>query len=116
MGHYEDGRNGGEVSKNIREAFHDAIEAFVVWDCLDKGKTPEPTVWLADLEVSLSRICGLTWNCTNVLPMDKLVRLQWFAGERLEGFTYASGARRLRKLIAWRLGEADVANRTDEQT
>src|ERR1700686_2790287 len=109
MGHYKDDRNGGELSEHIREAFHDAIEAFVVWESLDRGKTPEPTVWLDDLEISLSRICGLTWNCTNSLPMEKMVRLQWLAGERLEGITYGSGARRLRKLVAWRLSQANVS-------
>jgi hypothetical protein len=72
VGHYKDGRNGGELSEHIREAFNDAIEAFVVWDFLDKGKTPEPTVWLGDLEILLSRICGLTWNCTDFLPIEKL--------------------------------------------
>ena len=110
MGHYAGGRNGGELSEHIREAFHDAIEAFVVWDFLDRGKTPEPTVWLGDQEISPSKICGLTWNCTDYLPVDKLVRLQWLAGERLEGLTYASGARQLRRLIAWRATASPITS------
>jgi|HubBroStandDraft_4_1064222.scaffolds.fasta_scaffold371628_1 hypothetical protein len=110
MGHYSGGRNGGELSEHIREAFDDAIEAYVAWDVIDQGRAPEPTVWLRDREISLSLICGLTWNCTDLLSINRMARIQWLAGERLEGITYGSGARRLRKLIAWRLNQATLAS------
>jgi hypothetical protein len=102
MGHYEGGHNGGKLPEKFRQAFQDAVEAFVVWQF---DQTPEPTVWFDDEhgEIPLSRICGLVWNCTDRLPLEVMARISWLADDgKLIGSTYACGARGLLRLIEWR--------------
>ena len=106
MGYYENGREGGSLPLNIREVFHDAVESFVHWHYYTIPECPEPTTWLDEDhgEITISRACGLVWNCTNVLPMNVKIRINWLAGEPMKGITYACGARRLLRLINWHKG------------
>jgi hypothetical protein len=102
MGRYEGGRNGGKLPERFRNAFQDAVEAFVIWQFV---QTPEPTVWFDDEhgEITLSRVCGLMWNCTDYLPLKVMARISWLTDDgKLVGSSYACGARRLRGLIEWR--------------
>src|SRR5205814_9617176 len=66
--HYHGHRKGGHAPGHIREAFCDAVEAFMEWD----RSGPEPTV---DVEVryeprkmAISKVCGLLWNCSDIMP------------------------------------------------
>ena len=106
MGNYENNRNGGNLPLNVREVFHDAVEGFVHWHHYAAPKCPELTIWFDEAhgEITLSRACGLVWNCINILPVDVKVRIDWLAGEQMKGLTYACGARRLLRLINWRKG------------
>jgi hypothetical protein len=108
MGHYEGGHNGGKLAEKFRRAFEDAVEAFVAWQYFQH---PEPKVWLdfddeEHGEITVSRACGLVWNCTDLLPREVSSRIQWLEwGLPLPepiGMTYACGARRLLPLIEWR--------------
>jgi hypothetical protein len=113
MGHYENGRNGGKLPLRFREVFHDAVETFVLWDHLAAPECPEPTVGLDDdhEELTLSRVCGLVWNCTNFMPLEIQAPIAWIASEHIKdiGLSYACGARRLLSLINWRKGREAVA-------
>jgi hypothetical protein len=100
---YDGGRKGGTLPRHVRGAFRDAVEAFVLWHFFGPPQAPKPTVCLDDDEVTISRVCGLVWNCTNFMPIELLARLLWLDGPAAPfgGFTYACGARRLRRLIVW---------------
>jgi hypothetical protein len=75
----------------ISRRWPDATVALKVWLDNDHG------------EITLSRACGLVWNCTNLLPMDVKIRIDSIAGEQMKGLTYAIGARRLIRLINWHM-------------
>jgi hypothetical protein len=117
MRNYENGRNGGNLPLYIREVFHDAVESFVYWHFFDAPDCPELKVWLDDDhgEITLSRACGLVWNCTNLLPMDVKIRIDSIAGEQMKGLTYAIGARRLIRLINWHKGLEGVQPRVSSK-
>lgn len=58
----------GHAPGHVREAFLNAAHSFMSW----QPGTPEPTV---DFEVGyvprqipLSKLCGLLWNCTDIMP------------------------------------------------
>lgn len=106
MGNYENGRNGGSLPLYIREVFHSAVEGFVYWHFYTAPESPELTVCLDDEhgEITLSQVCGLVWNCTNYLPTELMLRIEWITGEQMRGSTYACAARRLLRLINWHKG------------
>jgi hypothetical protein len=58
----------GHAAGHVREAACDAFQAWMDWD----GKSPEPTVeYEIDFvphRISISRACGLVWNCTDIVP------------------------------------------------
>jgi hypothetical protein len=110
MTNYIGGRKGGRLPENLLEAFDSAVELFMGWD-LFFDPLKEPTVTLDDRMVPISRICGLVWNCTDLMPkrlMNEVFvlehRLAWIEARapRLALFTYACGARKLRRLIRYR--------------
>jgi len=108
MGHYEGGHNGGKLPGRFRQAFLDAVEACVIWQ---SQPTSEPKVWLdpdddEHGEITVSRACGLVWNCTDRLPLEVMARISWLVDDcgPLIGPTYACGARQLLPLIEWRRG------------
>jgi hypothetical protein len=60
------------------------------------GATPEPTVELEinyiPHQTSISHVCGLVWNCTDIVPglfVDRLLR----EGVEIQSRTYAAIAR-----------------------
>jgi hypothetical protein len=67
MRNYKHG-NSGHAPGHVRDMFLSAIEAFEAWPT----NAPEPMV---DFEVhyeprpiTLSRACGMVWNCSDILP------------------------------------------------
>jgi hypothetical protein len=58
----------GHAPGHVRDTFLAAIEAFVAW----KPGEPEPTVeyeiGYVPHRISISRACGLVWNCTDIVP------------------------------------------------
>ncbi len=67
MPNYRFGR-GGHAPGHVRDAFLAAIEAYEGWD----GTAQEP---LVEFEVNyeprpipLSKVYGLVWNCSDILP------------------------------------------------
>ncbi len=86
---------GGHAPGDIRDAFEEAIEAFQQWD----GGEPEPLVDVRDQDVPISRICGLLWNCTDIMPSVACGAFGYFDDDLPQGSTYAQGARRLKALV-----------------
>jgi hypothetical protein len=66
----------GHAGGYIREAALDAFIAWMDWD----GTSPEPTVEYEikyePHRISISRACGLVWNCTDIVPGDVFRDLQ----------------------------------------
>jgi hypothetical protein len=58
----------GHAAGHVRETACDAFQAWMDWD----GKSPEPTVeykiHYVPHHISISRACGLVWNCTDTVP------------------------------------------------
>lgn len=88
------------VTPDLRAAFHDAIEAYEAWEDGD----PEPVITCSARLLPISRICGLLWNSTDMLPalwVNALADLQSASDNQLRhGASYAQGARILRPAIA----------------
>lgn len=94
---------GGHAPGDLRNAFLEAIEAFETWE---KG-ADEPTVDVRDRPVTISRLCGLLWNCSDTMPgieqrhLESLLPGRWIGEDRSGTLnTYAMAARALREHIA----------------
>ena len=93
---------GGHAPGDLRNAFLEAVEAFEVWE---EG-SPEPTVEVRDQPIRLSVLCGLLWNCSDIMPGLDQRQLEGvlpsrYIGEDRSGtcFTYARAARAMREAI-----------------
>ena len=87
---------GGHAPGDLRDAFAEALEEF---EALKEGE-PLPTVEVRDQEISLARLCGLLWNCTDIMPSGMCWMVQCCGvDDFLVGSTYATGARQLKELI-----------------
>lgn len=88
---------GGHAPNDIRDAFLEAIEAFEKW----KDGESEPTVDVDGSDIPISQVCGLLWNCTDILPGAAVVSLRDLDSDNeLQRSSYAGGARFLRDRIA----------------
>lgn len=74
---------GGHAPGHLRDAFLEAVEA--------DGDNPYVDVGYDDVPMSLLQLCGLLWNCTDILPSDACAML-----DLAQGSTYAMAARALR--------------------
>ncbi len=78
---------GGHAPGHIRDAFLTAIEIRYK----QRGGDPVVPVGYDDTPVPLSRLCGLLWNCTDILPGEDCNLLDIGPGS-----TYAIASRKLR--------------------
>ena len=91
---YARNRRGGHCKGHVRETFFRALEAFVAWD----GEEPEPSVEFEinyePRPISISKACGLVWNCSDILPGLAQPDLEQ-AGfiEDMRSWTYGAAAR-----------------------
>jgi hypothetical protein len=60
----------GHAPGHVREAARDAFASWTDWD----GTSPEPTVeygvGYVPRSILISKMCGLVWNCTDIVPGD----------------------------------------------
>ena len=82
-------------------AASESVDAFEMWADVE----PEPTVELGDDAISISRLCGKLWNCTDIMPGILCRQIEGLRGwhhddDIYQGSTYACGARVLKELIA----------------
>jgi hypothetical protein len=53
---------------DLRTAFEEAVEAVCDWNEGD----PEPTVEVGGREILVSAVCGLLWNCGDIVPLGTM--------------------------------------------
>src|SRR5262245_21907195 len=84
---------GGHAPGHVRDAFIDALDQFEAWE----NGEPEPSIEIDGQALSLSEVCGLVWNCTDIMPAavrNALKDLLDAHGDaRCFRGTYAAGAR-----------------------
>lgn len=93
---------GGHAPGDLRNAFLEAIEAYGAW--IPKG--PEPTVEVQDRPIGLAALCGLLWNCSDIMPGSEQQQLEDALPQRCFGedragslSTYARAARAMSAAI-----------------
>jgi hypothetical protein len=103
----------GHLGGHLRELFMEAVEAWKNWNTGE----PEPTVVLEPnyefegnpgaiarnakkkpCTLTVSQVCGLLWNCTDILPGSDFQDLQDKLD--LKRRTYAAAARAIKQAIA----------------
>jgi hypothetical protein len=87
--YYHGRRKGGHAPGHIRDAFRDAMWAFIEWDRSD----PEPTVEVEVHYQPRKQVCGLLWNCSDILPGRLYGQLTEACGVDALRQTYAAAAR-----------------------
>jgi hypothetical protein len=81
----------GHAPGDLRAAFIEAVNYFEHWNELE----PNPAVEFHDRPVPIGEVCGLLWNCSDILPgetADKLIDL----GGEMRSRTYGAAARWLK--------------------
>jgi hypothetical protein len=90
---------GGHFPGHVRDSFLYAIHAFVEWE---EGAS-EPVVYLEHQyvlhPVTLSTMCGLLWNCTDILPDAAVQSLLDCDIDLRSRRTYAAAAREMKVAI-----------------
>jgi hypothetical protein len=103
----------GHLGGHLRELFGEAVEAWKTWNTGE----PEPSVVLEPnyefignpgaaernakrmpRKLTVSQVCGLLWNCTDILPGEFLGDLE-YCGLELKRRTYACAARAIKQAI-----------------
>jgi hypothetical protein len=88
---------GGHAPGDLRDAFGEAIDAYEAWE---EGE-PEPNIEVRGRAMSLRAVCGLLWNCSDIMPsmlMRQMDDLKSYRDNRHFG-SYARAARFLRELV-----------------
>ncbi len=101
----------GHAPGDIRDAFGRAVDAFVAWK---EGKIPaEPEIEVREKRLTIREVCGLLWNCRDIVPgmlFDDIcgVHIARLAQDAPQSRTYAACARVLamaydkyRKVAYW---------------
>lgn len=89
----------GHAPGHVRDAFLCAVETYMNWEPGDPEPTVEYEVRYVPRQISLSKACGLVWNCTDIIPG---FYFDWLAnGAELEigRRTYAACARAMKAAI-----------------
>ncbi|MBR0660475.1 hypothetical protein [Neoroseomonas oryzicola] len=55
---------GGHAPGDLRDAFFELLDRFEDWEEGD----PAPTIELRGNTLTAAALCGLLWNCTDILP------------------------------------------------
>jgi hypothetical protein len=66
--YYHGRRKGGHAPGHIRDAFCNAMWAFIDWDRNDPEPTIEVEIRYRPRKMTVSQVCGLLWNCSDILP------------------------------------------------
>ncbi|GJE42888.1 hypothetical protein [Methylobacterium soli] len=95
---YNPGR-GGHAPSYLREAFLEVIEDLPGW----RPGMLEPIAEVHERAVPLSVLCGLLWNCPDLLPGLEACEVERLSGRRVS--TYASAARAIKAMLRRRAAE-----------
>ncbi len=58
----------GHAPGHIRSAFLDAVEAYSGWNDGDPEPCVEVEIHYEPRSTPISRVCGMLWNCTDIIP------------------------------------------------
>ncbi|KAB1071753.1 hypothetical protein [Methylobacterium planeticum] len=95
---YNPGR-GGHAPSYLRDAFLDVIEDLPRW----QPGMLEPIAEVHERAVPLSVLCGLLWNCPDLLPGLEACEVERLTGRQVS--TYASAARATKAMLRRRVGD-----------
>ena len=87
---------GGHAPGDVRDAFLEAVETWAQ----SEQVVPDFTVEVRGQRVPIGRVCGLVWNCTDIMPGDACAAFEIFGEDLPQGSTYAKAARCLKALVA----------------
>ncbi|MGH7096657.1 MAG: hypothetical protein ACREE4_03220 [Stellaceae bacterium] len=88
---------GGHAPSDLRRAFCAALDAFREWE----DGAAEPTIEVRERDLPISEVCGLLWNCSDILPGSSGYTMQLCDDGNLpQRRTYAAAARWLKNCIA----------------
>lgn len=90
-GSFYEPRVGGHAPGDLRDAFLDAVEGLR----RRRPGTPIPLVEVREQQVPLLALCGLLWNCSDILPGLTRTELEDLGFEGRG--TYGAAARWLRR-------------------
>jgi hypothetical protein len=90
--------NGGHYPGHLRDAFIEAIEAYRNWESGTLEPTVEVEFGYVPRQMTLTQVCGLMWNCTDVLPSIEVSELERCSIE-VRMNTYAAAARAMKSAI-----------------
>ena len=92
--------------QTVEGLFLEALEAFLWWEAGE----PEPAVELDGKKIPISKVCGMAWNCADIIPssgwQDLTDTLPWYERDVLKHkphHTYAVAARTLKHQIVQEL-------------
>jgi hypothetical protein len=83
----------GHAPGHVRDTAMAAFEAWLGWDYSDPEPTVEYEIHYEPHQISISRACGLVWNCTDIVPgwiIDEIVVNELLP---IKSRTYAAVAR-----------------------
>jgi hypothetical protein len=105
----------GHAGGHLREMFINAIDAFRTWET----REPEPTVELEvnyePHEITISKACGIMWNCTDILPGVWSDIIEELFGKGHRG-TYGAAARLMMADIKTQLAGGNVVQLQNRRT
>ena len=93
-----DPARGGHAPGDLRASFSDVLDAVKTWAPGDL----EPALEFRERPVTASQICGLLWNCHDILPgdlWDQINDLRGDEGDGPQARTYGSAARWVKQRI-----------------
>jgi hypothetical protein len=100
---YNPGR-GGHAPSHLRDALLEVIEDLPQW----QPGMLEPIAAVQERAMPLSVLCGLLWNCPDILPGFEACELERVTGKRIS--TYASAARAIKAMLRRRLADGQAAD------
>jgi hypothetical protein len=92
----------GHAPGHVREAARDAFEAWLNWDVRRPDPTVDYEVGYVPRPIPISKMCGIVWNCTDIVPGDLFNELRDAlnrTGRTVRTRTYGACARAILKDI-----------------
>jgi hypothetical protein len=95
----------GHAPGHVRDTALDAFEAWMDWDRVMPEPTVEYEIRHVPHQITISRACGLVWNCTDIVSGDVAYRLAAELERRIRT-NYAGCARAIVEDIKMRRARA----------
>ena len=102
----------GHAPSHVRDTADNAFEAWLRWDRISPEPTVEYEIGYIPHDVSISRACGLVWNCNDMVPgslFDQIHGELEYSDIPLKRRTYAAVARAILEDIKGRSAPAPAA-------